>query len=1137
MAKWSVKTIPELRKRLQELAETGQNLSDAYQSDRGFYDDCVRLFGQLRRSFDPKKPDEMAEILRQVILAHPDYEDKELEELWPEETKPETKLSQKEIEELVTAYEKAIDEKERQKIEIKIKKGTGEKDVDQFIRRQRELRAEKEVKKEKEVEVKTTADKIEEIVAEETEAEEIDKQRIREKVEEIVGKNKEEVERLATKVEEIVAERKIGEERKDIARAMPEDTPDDKVETVTNKIREIASKDPGTGEIDRQGIRKGVQEVIGKDKKVKEAVEKLVLKAEEVAAQERVRGFASNLGEKVAKLISNNPEVQEKIKKVIEQRVNRVVITAEDGDINQVRPVNKVPMDLAEEIRKSVKVESETVGVGPVLEETKLEVDGFLKKNVEVVDRVRSGAMKERFERGIVKNLGGEEAITPEQRTAIENYKEMLDRVFFHRAEKPANIEPYRLEAEAAARNSGVEPSRVEQGWHELRATIGVLRTKPQEFNRMVELYKKGNKLIGNKLPNIPEIKAVEKIMQLAAENKTVLGMINFTQKFVAITDTFNGLGGKILVKLGADKLGWTLLEKVGGQAGVTFATEALKIVGKEGMEKGIMTILKGVLGGGVKAGTVAAEGGAAAGVGGGLAPLITAFQALPVVGQVILVAALAVAAAGVVWKTVIAPVLNGVKNFVQKNFNIDLNRVKSFIAEDLGMGKFVGGVGQFFFDVGLFLVGIPALLAAINFTRIIAPVFIFFMVGMLGYSLLQSSLVSSLVPPPPTGGGNCVLKKDTENGMINCDQAAPENSFPGINMDSYISLANRWKAGKNYSEECYNDTVNRALCGGINPAYALWAWVHESGASNYSTPNVEDFGIHGQASAPPKNYNAQITYFLKLDPGAKCLSDPRIGGNYWLGFATNYLNGSCDPDEKNKTNGMTGREYLAEMQTTWGWVSSEPMPANIQVAKGGQDCENIGKNSGGESTYEYTDENGNVWVCYGKGGVNIPDFDPWDPTIPVPEGCPNGLPASGYFTQGPFAPGCTHQNMQSPAIDIGAGNGTPIYATHPGIAEIGYSDMPGFYVILHGVCEGKSFTTHYYHMPEGGQRVSSNQEVKAGDLIGIVDNMGNSTGPHLHYQINGLDVNKFGQYLGLTIAQTEQLWGCCGKWNGKYCP
>ncbi|PIU73017.1 hypothetical protein COS78_04135 [Candidatus Shapirobacteria bacterium CG06_land_8_20_14_3_00_40_12] len=1082
MAKWSVKTIPELREKLLILAESNQTLHDIYDKDRGLYDDCIRLFGQLRRSFDPKNPTEMAEILRQEILAHPDYEKTKLEELWSEKVELETKLSQAEIETLIEEHEKAGD-KRKLEIEQRLEKAVGKKDVQIFIEKQREIARER-----------------------------------------AKAKTKEPEEVKVVKKEEGVEE-KI--ERK-VAEVLPEDTSPEKVTEVTEKIKKVVLEEipKGEGKINGRKIRDEIRTVVGKNP---EAVERLAVRVEEIIAGEKVDSFTDDLGEKLARQMPDNPQTQERIREVIGSRAKRVIY-AEDTNIFQAREVGGEAKTLVEEI------EAGEIS-GTVLKQADLEVENFLEERVEVVDKARAGVMKERFEAEMVENLGGEGVISPEQKQAMEDFELMVDKIFYHRAEKPSlDIESYRQAAEATAVDRGVEASRAENSWHELRGVMGVLRTKPREFNRMVELYERGNKLLGDKLPNIPEIKFTERIMKLAAGNKTVLGMINLGQRFVAITDTFNGLGGKFLIKIGADKVGWSLLEKVGGQAGVEFAKEALTIIGKEGLQKGVMAILKGVLGGGVKAGTMAVEGGAAAGAGGGVTALVAAFQAIPVVGQVILVAALAVAAVVVLWKAVVVPVLNVIKSLAQK-LNIDLNGVKGGISRVLGGGKFgnfMGSIGQFFFDVGLFFVGIPAFLATLNFTSIVAPVFLFYMVGILGYSLLQSNMVSSLVPPPP--GGNCVLKSETESGgLINCDQTAPENGFPGINKESFVSLANRWRTGKNYSEECYNDTVNRALCAGINPAYALWVWVHESGASNYSIANVEDFGIHGQAAAPPKDFNAQINYFLKLDPGSACVNDPRIGGNYWLGFATNYLNGSCDPDEKNVTNGQTGREYLAEMQTSWGWVSSLPMPADIHAAKGGKDCGNIGNNSDSEINNEYTDENGDVWVCYGE--VNQPGFEPWDPSIPVPEGCPSGRPTSGGFTQGPFAQGCTHQNMQSPAVDIGTGNGTPIYATHAGVAEIGYSDMPGFYVILHGICEGKSFTTHYYHMPEGGQRVSSNQQVKAGDLIGIVNNMGNSTGPHLHYQINGLDVNKFGQYLGLSVAETQQLWGCCGSWNGKYCP
>jgi len=126
---------------------------------------------------------------------------------------------------------------------------------------------------------------------------------------------------------------------------------------------------------------------------------------------------------------------------------------------------------------------------------------------------------------------------------------------------------------------------------------------------------------------------------------------------------------------------------------------------------------------------------------------------------------------------------------------------------------------------------------------------------------------------------------------------------------------------------------------------------------------------------------------------------------------------------------------------------------------------------------------------------------------------------------------------MSSPAIDIGAGNGTPIVATHPGVAVLNHDSVYGFYIDIHGRCEGKDFYTRYAHMPNGGYRIGNNETVSAGQTIGVVNNTGSSSGPHLHYHISGLETSKFGQYLGLSVSQTQQLWGCCGSWNGKYCP
>ena len=73
------------------------------------------------------------------------------------------------------------------------------------------------------------------------------------------------------------------------------------------------------------------------------------------------------------------------------------------------------------------------------------------------------------------------------------------------------------------------------------------------------------------------------------------------------------------------------------------FIQNSAAVIAKEGTTKGISMILKSILSkGAVEAGGVAAAGGTAA-AGGSMAAVVTAFQALPVVGQVIAVVAAAV--------------------------------------------------------------------------------------------------------------------------------------------------------------------------------------------------------------------------------------------------------------------------------------------------------------------------------------------------------------------------------------------------------------------------------------------------------------------------------------------------------------
>ncbi|MBI1294557.1 peptidoglycan DD-metalloendopeptidase family protein [bacterium] len=99
--------------------------------------------------------------------------------------------------------------------------------------------------------------------------------------------------------------------------------------------------------------------------------------------------------------------------------------------------------------------------------------------------------------------------------------------------------------------------------------------------------------------------------------------------------------------------------------------------------------------------------------------------------------------------------------------------------------------------------------------------------------------------------------------------------------------------------------------------------------------------------------------------------------------------------------------------------------------------------------------------------------------------------PAYGWITQG-FRTGHS-------AIDIGAFAGTPVTAADRGVvlragwSNVGYGQ---FVVIDHNI----DYITLYAHLSD--IYVEEGQVVAKGQLIGRVGSTGNSTGPHLHFEI-----------------------------------
>jgi len=112
----------------------------------------------------------------------------------------------------------------------------------------------------------------------------------------------------------------------------------------------------------------------------------------------------------------------------------------------------------------------------------------------------------------------------------------------------------------------------------------------------------------------------------------------------------------------------------------------------------------------------------------------------------------------------------------------------------------------------------------------------------------------------------------------------------------------------------------------------------------------------------------------------------------------------------------------------------------------------------------------------------------------------PTGLPVNGNITS-PYG------NREHPksgmaefhsGIDIAAEPGKPVKATADGIVSFaGWSGGNGNLVVVE---HGFGFSTFYAH--NKAVAVTAGQKVKRGETVGYLGSTGNSTGPHVHYEV-----------------------------------
>ncbi|KAA3647689.1 MAG: M23 family peptidase [Chloroflexi bacterium] len=178
-----------------------------------------------------------------------------------------------------------------------------------------------------------------------------------------------------------------------------------------------------------------------------------------------------------------------------------------------------------------------------------------------------------------------------------------------------------------------------------------------------------------------------------------------------------------------------------------------------------------------------------------------------------------------------------------------------------------------------------------------------------------------------------------------------------------------------------------------------------------------------------------------------------------------------------------------------------------------------------GLDPYETDPEKPNIadgsWLIVPGGSREIPDWGPPaitrdNPAVAAyygPGACgaiSEGAIGTGTFVWPTTQTGLSGFDWNPPlhnGIDIGGVEGNAIYATDAGVVVYSGESTFGFGLLI-VIDHGNGFQSAYAHLSSVGTLCG--QSVSQGQIIGGLGNTGNSTGPHLHFEIvqNGAKVS-----------------------------